>query len=1163
MDMILCFYTAFYVDERLEYSLRVIRVRYLTTWFTPDLLSTVPIDKIGALLLKNSSAGSADGLASLQLIRVLRLARLFKLLRLMKLSNKSSAVDMNKYVNPAIRRLLSVLGKIMFVAHLLSCMWFGVNSCVPSSKIEVGMDIDQPWSACGNHTVVSQYLASFYWVIATMMAVGYGDVSPQETSEQIFGIFTQVVGAMAFGLIIATVGIIVETLDPEVTARKRKMDELKSFLVERRITKQLQRQVKEHYEYYYTRLSVFPEQSLFADLPNSLLIKLVYEVRKEELSVIKLFNRLETMCVVEIVNKLKPFQLNYMQTLGGFGAVSREMYFVVKGKVEALCLADCGMAVCGIFKDGDDLEIDSVMGEQVMRATYRALHVTDLMWLDCEDLLDSIEEYPDGQELVLNYKKKYDENMTKCITSETITDHPKGGMVKSLVFFDCRARNVHTLEDEFSEGHDEAASSKIRTYRKVHLPPQSRNSNGRRRSFVGGSPSPVGRERLSSTGTPTTPTARSAAPNTPTPPTTPHTPTTPTTPVTANTPGGLSDTDSSRGKFGSFRPSLNLGGKVVIEEAEETTADLLKRWIINPKHGKKVAWDLYIGVLIIWSVIVVPYRLGFNQEPEGAMNTIDILQDIMFGVDILLCFRVAFLDDHLVYVTEPKMIAKNYLTGWFLIDFLSTFPTDRLIAALSDVPDTNIIGDGAISDKMGNAVDFNETLYNATLAADMAAKNAASEQARSLKMIKVLRLIRLSKLARLFKLKGLVKGMDDILAISAVAMKFLQLIISLIFVGHLFGCFWNYVSMNASDPQDVEAGNVWYKNPYVDLDEGDVGGQYIASLYWAFTTMTTVGYGDVTPQNDAERIYCTMIMVMGATIFGYIVGSVGALAINVNGAPARTHSRVSNAMNYLNEDAMLPKRFKEMVRKQISFLLKCKSPFDEAGMLATLPRELRREVILQCHRDVIPSIPLFKRQSREFISNIVQKMRPYFVLAGETIIEENTASDGFYFLTSGTAVTVATKDKTQPDGVYIDPGRFFGHDIYLTGQNISPVGFKAVSDCTFYVLLTIDVSALMDTCRSLSLQLRQAIHSMIRGQPQIKTFQKRARKQRRSIQQFSFGTKKKSAVSFDSGDSTGASDIVPKIIGKKNEDVRNQLFHSAFNNQTASIFADSKVVTAG
>ena len=44
--------------------------------------------------------------------------------------------------------------------------------------------------------------------------------------------------------------------------------------------------------------------------------------------------------------------------------------------------------------------------------------------------------------------------------------------------------------------------------------------------------------------------------------------------------------------------------------------------------------------------------------------------------------------------------------------------------------------------------------------------------------------------------------------------------------------------------------------------------RYIAGLYWAITTMTTVGYGDILPRSDAERVYATASMLLGATVFG-------------------------------------------------------------------------------------------------------------------------------------------------------------------------------------------------------------------------------------------------------------------------------------------------------
>ena len=54
--------------------------------------------------------------------------------------------------------------------------------------------------------------------------------------------------------------------------------------------------------------------------------------------------------------------------------------------------------------------------------------------------------------------------------------------------------------------------------------------------------------------------------------------------------------------------------------------------------------------------------------------------------------------------------------------------------------------------------------------------------------------------------------------------------------------------------------------------------------------MTTVGYGDILPFTVSEKVYAIAIMLMGATVFGYIVGSVGTLATNANGERNATHN---------------------------------------------------------------------------------------------------------------------------------------------------------------------------------------------------------------------------------------------------------------------------------
>ena len=42
--------------------------------------------------------------------------------------------------------------------------------------------------------------------------------------------------------------------------------------------------------------------------------------------------------------------------------------------------------------------------------------------------------------------------------------------------------------------------------------------------------------------------------------------------------------------------------------------------------------------------------------------------------------------------------------------------------------------------------------------------------------------------------------------------------------------------------------------------------------YFAFTSLSTVGFGDYHPVTNFERILCAIIILFGNAIFGYIIG---------------------------------------------------------------------------------------------------------------------------------------------------------------------------------------------------------------------------------------------------------------------------------------------------
>ena len=58
--------------------------------------------------------------------------------------------------------------------------------------------------------------------------------------------------------------------------------------------------------------------------------------------------------------------------------------------------------------------------------------------------------------------------------------------------------------------------------------------------------------------------------------------------------------------------------------------------------------------------------------------------DWMFWVDIVFNFSMAYEKEDLRVEDDRKKIVCNYLSGWFLIDFFSVVPFDKLIQAMME-----------------------------------------------------------------------------------------------------------------------------------------------------------------------------------------------------------------------------------------------------------------------------------------------------------------------------------------------------------------------------------------------------------------------------------------------------------------------------------------------
>lgn len=80
------------------------------------------------------------------------------------------------------------------------------------------------------------------------------------------------------------------------------------------------------------------------------------------------------------------------------------------------------------------------------------------------------------------------------------------------------------------------------------------------------------------------------------------------------------------------------------------------------------------------------------------------------------------------------------------------------------------------------------------------------------------------------------------------------------------------------------------------VDRGQ-GYQYFSAFYWAFQTVTTVGYGDFTVQTTTEYILALLWMMIGVNFYSFTIGNVSSIIAAMDSKAAVLNSK----LNTLNE----------------------------------------------------------------------------------------------------------------------------------------------------------------------------------------------------------------------------------------------------------------------
>ncbi|XP_010605162.1 potassium voltage-gated channel subfamily H member 7 isoform X7 [Fukomys damarensis] len=444
---------------------------------------------------------------------------------------------------------------------------------------------------------------------------------------------------------------------------------------------------------------------------------------------------------------------------------------------------------------------------------------------------------------------------------------------------------------------------------------------------------------------------------------------------------------------------LSLGADVLPEYKLQTPR--INKFTILHYSPFKAVWDWLILLLVIYTAIFTPYSAAFllNDREEqkrrecgyscSPLNVVDLIVDIMFIIDILINFRTTYVNQNEEVVSDPAKIAIHYFKGWFLIDMVAAIPFDLLIFGSGSDETTTLIG-----------------------------------------LLKTARLLRLVRVAR---------KLDRYSEYGAAVLMLLMCIFALI--AHWLACIW-YAIGNVERPYLTDKIG-WLDSlgqqigkRYNDSDSSSgpsIKDKYVTALYFTFSSLTSVGFGNVSPNTNSEKIFSICVMLIGSLMYASIFGNVSAIIQRLYSGTARYHMQMLRVKEFIRFH-QIPNPLRQRLEEYFQHAWTYTNGIDmNMEVLKGFPECLQADICLHLNQTLLQNCKAFRGASKGCLRALAMKFKTTHAPPGDTLVHCGDVLTALYFLSRGSIeilkddIVVAILGKNDIFGemvhLYAKPGK--------------------------------------------------------------------------------------------------------------------------------------------